>query len=160
MKHITLFFCDITDTFEGKLKNEEIDFINFIDNLKKIKEKHNSDKIIFMFISSEDKKYIKLKQIELSKYLNSSDIIIKDNNDSNKLTPISSEIKLVKKTNILDKVYYADDCKFFHDFIEELIGDVEFESLIPTNGGLKELNEIIESKYFEKQKIYAKNNGI
>lgn len=160
MKNVIVFFCDINGTINGKLENEEIDYIN-LNKLLNIICMNNNCEILFTLLSSESKEELCSVLKKLKKYLN-NDIyfdkqfyengFIKENASSEiisgKLDQMIYFLKEIKEhVNILG-VYYADDCTFLQDLISEYIEfnniDIPFKQIIPIkNNGLKEVNKIL-----------------
>ena len=158
MEKVTLFFCDICETFSSEypFKVNDDDLKRFIENLNKLILYNESDKIIFSFVTTENLDTVLSMEELLKKHINKSNISIGKHIYSdgvktvNKPHDILEQIKNLKsKYNISNNIYYADDSEFSHLMLIELknyLGiDHEIKSIIPENNGLEEVNEIIEN---------------
>lgn len=171
MKKITLFFCDIYGTFDNSANkntdiNEEIKI--FTNNLEKIKEKNNSDRIIFSFVTTETIETVIEKEALLKENSTSNNIIIGNHfyskhkaDITNKAALMLNYIKELEQKYIIDEIYYADDCEFYHIMLYGLkkIHKVNYfiNSIIPKNNGIIDVNYELENEYIkQKQKIITK----
>ncbi len=168
MKKITLFFCDICGTFDTNSninidQNKEIKKLT--NNLEKIKEKNNSDKVIFSFITADNLDSVNIEEQKLIDNACSTDIELgkhfysKHKADiNNKAMQILGYIKELEKKYIIDEIYYADDCEFYHIMLYGLkkIVNVDYfiNSIIPKENGIAEVNKILENEHIKSsQKI-------
>lgn len=171
MEKITLFFCDIYGTFDNSAeKSTDIksEIKIFTNNLEKIKEKNNSNKIIFSFVTTETIETIIEKEALLKESSASNNIIIgkhfysKHKADvTNKAALMLNYIKELEKNYIIDEIYYADDCEFYHLMLYGLkkLYKVNYfiNSIIPKNNGIIDVNYALENEYIkQKQKMITK----
>lgn len=128
MEKVTLFFCDISGTFDCgtffKINYKELN--RFISNLKLIMKYYGTDKIIFSFVTTEDFNSAMLMDKDLRLYID-KDIYIgkhfykKENEVVNKAHNIFEYIQQLEKEYIVNQnIYYADDCELYHYLLEEL----------------------------------------
>ena len=151
MRHITLFFCDINNTFLGSKKNNEEDIKKFIINLKNIKDKNKSQDLFFIFASEETPEEIKKIESYFSSFIidSSLEIIKNIGKDDLKTMNIIYIIKEMHYKYYIDEVYFADDCDIYHEILKELLLtnniDIKINSIITKYGGMVELNESLEN---------------
>lgn len=156
MKHITLFFCDIMNTFLGNKANSELDVENFVTNLKHIKEKNKSKILLFAFVSEEIPEEIEKLENYFSSFIDDPSIKLIANSKDCKLktTKITDIIKNICQKYVIDEVYFADDCEIYHQLIEIFLSnfsiDVKINYILTKHGGITEINNILENKLKEK----------
>lgn len=165
MQNIVLFFCDITGTIIGKNKNSIIDYQLFNQLLSNIISENQAKNLIFSLVSSDDSIIVNHQKNILQNYLNQSIILGKqffDNgyimNDNiyikkqSKIEQMLAYIKELNKDFNIIKLYYADDCEFFHILLNELLSTDNYynnllTSIIPkAHQGLVELNSLLENE--------------
>lgn len=157
MEKITLFFCDIHGTFTyGNTLDVNADLIKrFVCNLDNIRKINGSDKLLFSFITSEDVKVVLSMENKLVENIMGKDINIGSHfcNVVDKPFEILNYIKYLKESYIINQVYYADDCEFYHFVLRELKlnSDVDcyIQSIIPKDNGIVEVNDTLENILFD-----------
>lgn len=170
MKKIIIFFCDIRGTIIGNEQNSITDYQFFNNLLLEIKNLEQVDYIIFSLISSDNNIIVSNEQNILNNYFNNNiifgkqffdngyiiDNAIYNDNKKGKIEQILNYTKELEQKYIVAKIYYADDCEFFHDILNELIfyenQNNLFKSIIPKEHiGLKELNLIISNNILNNE---------
>lgn len=167
----TIFFCDIRGTIEGRVKNKLSDYEKFNELILKIKEKNNSDFIIFSLISSDNVEYIKQnyeylnehfsdsitfgKQFFDEGYIDGKTVITGDNGKCNQIINYLNELS---ESYYIDNIILADDLSFLHEMLYMISEDFSWKnkisSIIPTQGsGLSEINHLIQTNLLEYQKV-------
>lgn len=158
MEKVTLFFCDICGTFDttNPLKTNEEELKGFVDNLNKLTLYSKTDKLIFLFVTTETLDTVNLMERRLKTYTSANSVIsigahiyCDGINDVNKPYEILTYIKRLQSLYNIDTIYYADDTQFFHLVLNELKVyfniENEINSIIPKNNGLNDVNNIIEN---------------
>lgn len=140
-----------------------------------------ADKLIFSFITSDEEDYLLSAVLELQKYIqNNKNIIlgkqyyydgyleIKNNisktSDNNKLFKGNKAIGYINELNqnaIIVNSFFADDSQMEHELlkhymlkINKISQNIDIESLHVKNGGITELNNILEEHiYSDKKRI-------
>lgn len=158
MEHITLFFCDLRNTYmEEKNEDRKLTITNFIDNINKLQNINNSEKIFFSFITADNFKTLYPYLTEFHKYIsNNIEIynqycedgyyskkenkfykVTKENYVFSKPVTIIDSVKELKEEYIIDHIYFADDTPLYHIWVHNLfkclIKDIKITSFIPSN---------------------------
>ncbi len=172
MKKIIIFFCDIRGTIIGSEKNSSVDYQTFNKILLNLIEQEQANYIVFSLVSSDNNLIVKNEKNNLTEHLFEPIIFGKQffsngyiiNNISydethDKIQQILNYTAELEKDYIISKIYYADDCKFFHELLTDIMfqdnfHDDIFKSIIPKdNIGLKELNAIMEKDVIHSKKF-------
>lgn len=171
MKNIVLFFCDLTGTIIGREENSIIDYQRFYQLLLNIQNTEQVENLIFSLVSSDVHKIINnhtnifkeffSEPIILGKQFFDNGYIINNkiySTNQSKIEQILTYInELNKKFNII-KIYYADDCEFFHIILNEIINNDILTSIIPQKKqGLRELNNLLENEIIYQNNHLLKN---
>lgn len=163
MEKITVFLCDIYGTYLQNYKSQEDNdrvIALFLENLEKIRLKNHSDKIVFSFISTASRDIIEHEYSYIKSQNQNENIIFgpqffEDGYISNEKTfPLELKGKVaqilfyldaLREKYDIDAIYYADDTKFYHILLANLLKS-EVSSIIPERSDcLVELNTILES---------------
>lgn len=152
MEKVTLFFCDICGTFEmnHSFIIDSSELKKFIENLNKLTEYNNTNKIIFSLVTTENfdivcsmekqfKTYIKNDNIYIGKHIYYDGV-----NEVNKPYDIIEYIKKLELICDIDyNIYYTDDCEFFHLLLNEYLSDkYKINSIIPKNNNNLTFNKV------------------
>ncbi len=171
---IICFFCDIMGTILGKGENDMSQYQKFSELLAKLKEKEDADYIVFSLISSDGIEVIAQMQDILYSYIGETVVFGKQffgdgyftidgkvtKTSPGKIMQIIEYVKELEGRYKVGKVYYADDCKIFHDMLSCLEDKLSFKirSIIPQqNEGIFEVNQILEAQlsqeYYLRKKV-------
>lgn len=163
MKKIVVYFSDIVGTIIGCKNNMDNDYQQFSYLLSQIKEKEQSDEIIFSLISSDNYQVVYSlhqlinsfiietvtygRQFFDSGYYTENEIVQKTS--SGKVWYMADYIKELSQNHKIVSVYYADDIKMYYDLLsiiaEEENWNFSLHSIIPTkNVGIAEVNKLLE----------------
>ena len=152
MKKITLFFCDVYGTFiSSEISKVNTNLINkFVSNLDSIRICNGSDEVFFSFITLDNPEIVLSIEHQLNDAIVTKNINIGSHfcGDINKPLEIINYINYLKEHYIINQIYYADDCEFYHSVLKELFiyfnSNDCINSIVPTVGGLSEINSILE----------------
>lgn len=128
MKKIIIFLCDTAGTIIGSEQNSNNDYQIFNNLLLEVKVLEQVDYIIFSLISSDNNIVVSEEQNILSNYFNNCIIFgkqffdngyiidnkIYNDNKKGKIEQILAYTKELEQKYMITKIYYADDCEFFH----------------------------------------------
>ncbi len=155
---VTVFFCDIYGTIDGGFCDEDIQ--KFTKLLKKLKEKHHSDYLIFSMLSTEKPSIVAIYEKEISKYFDENIILAKKNHNQEKLreSKVSCAIQYLhelKENFNIDSVYCADDTVILQEMFSETLQHTEgisLNTIIPQKkeNNLNFINEEIEKRFIIK----------
>lgn len=154
---ITLFFCDIYGTVDGGCSEEECQ--RFAKILKELKEKNNSDLLLFGMLSTEHPDIAKTYEQKISKYFESSIVVIDKHEDAEALREAKVSCALVyiehlKQHYDINSVFCDDDVVFIQEVFSELLmskDGITLNSIIPRKGenNLTFINSELENKYIK-----------
>lgn len=169
MEHISIFLCDLYGTYKVDNKKVDINELEkFLINLDTLRKQNNSSKLLFSFVSTENAEIIK-NETNILKCMNKNDDIVLGKQFFEhgfiyqdkvyceevigKVFQIKEYLEELNDKYIIDKVYFADDNRFLHYLLNELLLDTtNIQFLLPTKSlGLKELNEILSSLVSENK---------
>lgn len=169
MENVACFFCDIMGTIIGNKKIEDCDYQEFNNILTELKKEIYVDFIIFSLISTDSKDVVFFQQNILKKHLDQSVYFGKQffengyinnrkviyQNMLGKPLQISKYIEELDEKYSIKKIYYADDCKIYHEILSFFAEDSNWNqklcSIIPSeNNGLIEVNQLVKTKYLSK----------
>ena len=173
MKKAICFFCDISGTLNGTNKNNDIDYQNLNSNLLLLMKKYEAEYLFFSLVSSDKYNIVNDVKEELEKQLNSpilfkkqffeNGYILDDKThykQSCKTEQMMGFLDEIEKEFDIQSIIYADDCEIFHDMIGLLTEEKSYHhkiiSITPQKKeGLSELNQLLESKITQKEKILS-----
>lgn len=160
MENVTVFFCDISGTFASglNLRINEFELMRFVNNLHTLKKRNGSNEFLFSFVSAENIEVVSSMEKRLKENIKTTEINVGnhlyDDGRGGSLDKASYILKYIKRLDnlyIIDQIYYADDCEFYHYMLHELrpMHDVShsIHSIIPIGQGMIDVNNIIEDSF-------------
>ena len=164
---VTVFFCDIYGTIDGNLCDDDIQ--RFTKLLKKLKEEHHSDYLIFSVLSTEKPSIIASYEKKLSKYFDDSIILAEKIHSQESLREAKvscaiSYLHSLKEKFKITSVYCADDTVVLQEMFCEILQHTEgifLNTIIPQKGenNLNFINDEIEKRFITKNFKRKKNNN-
>lgn len=175
MEEITVFLCDIVGTYTTQnASDHEAEIQRFLSNLEKLRIANGGKKMLFSFVSGENREvvyahYSHLRELNKNPLIIFGpqffdrgyfleDKVIESQNVDGKLSQITAYLDELTDKCKVTRVYFADDTKFYHDLLEDLI-EANLVSIVPLEDeGLSHVNEFIEETL--KNKLEPYNAGI
>mgnify|MGYP004504240309 CR=1 FL=1 len=152
---ITIFFCDVYGTIDGGCSEEECK--RFAELLEELKEKDNSDLLLFGMLSTEHPDVAKTYEQKISKYFANGIVVIDKHEDAEVLREAKVScaiyyIDYLKQYYDINSVFCADDVIFIQEMFSDLLKSREgitLNSIIPgkEENNLTFINSELENKY-------------
>ncbi len=172
------FFCDISGTIDGRVPNKVADYEEFNRLLLCLKEKIGVDFILFSLISTDTQQAVMREQKILSMYFDPSIIFGRQFFDegyfekgsvvyghgAGKTYQMTDYIKTLEESSLVEGIFYADDCDFFHNVLALVCNDKTWYSKLYSiapkeKNGLSELNKLISVELNVLDSSFSKLRG-